>query len=429
LTTLRFGILCRGLRFPSWQAQCLQAVIGTGLAEPALLILEGPGVKKARVLGKLRQRDRLLFNLYNALVVKTRARSYRQVDLHRALENVPRLVCDPQVRGAVHRFHTADVAEIRARGLDFIIRFGFDVLSGEILSAARYGVWSYHHGDEQRFRGPPPPGFWEIFRDEPSTGVLLQRLTERIDNGSVLFKGHFRTALTYRANVDRIYLGSADWVALCVKRICAGDRRFLFTPGPRSEAPMLRAPANRTFLAYGLRQVVRISKAVLRRACFADAWNVRYASCSRRKVINGMSTAGVRWATPCRGARYFADPMVVQEPAGAKVYAEDYRYFGHGRLSAWIGRMALPGTRPAWSAISAATHPIPLSSATGTSCGWSRSLARCARWCCSRRTRADAGSTSAICLMRGGRDRTPRWPGPRQSHPASPVLTSRPWPK
>jgi hypothetical protein len=72
----------------------------------------------------------------------------------------------------------------------------------------------------------------------------------------VLFKGHFRTALTYRANVDRIYFGSADWVALCVKRI----RRFLFTPGPRSEAPMLRAPANRTFLAYGLRQVVRISK-------------------------------------------------------------------------------------------------------------------------------------------------------------------------
>jgi hypothetical protein len=115
LTTLRFGILCRGLRFPSWQAQCLQAVIGTGLAEPVLLILEGPGVKKARVFGKLRQRDRLLFNLYNALAVKTRARSYRQVDLRRTLENVPRLVCDPQVRGAVHRFHKDDVAAIRAR--------------------------------------------------------------------------------------------------------------------------------------------------------------------------------------------------------------------------------------------------------------------------------------------------------------------------
>jgi hypothetical protein len=331
LTRLRFGILCKGLRFPGWQARCLQAVLETGLAEPALLVIEGPGVKRARVARKLRQRDRLLFNLYNALVVKAHAKSYRRIDLRRTLDAVPRLVCDAQVQGPVHRFDAADVAEIRAHRLDFIIRFGFDVLAGEILSAARYGVWSYHHGDEQRFRGAPP-GFWEIFHDEPSTGVLLQRLTERLDNGSVLFKGHFRTALTYPGNVDRVYLGAADWIALCVKRICAGDQRFPFEPGPRSEAPVLRAPTNRMFMRFALQQIRRITKRVLRRACFADAWNVGYARCSKRQVIDGMSTAGVIWATPCRGARYLADPMVVQEPAGAKVYAEEYHYFGRGRL-------------------------------------------------------------------------------------------------
>jgi hypothetical protein len=331
LTKLRFGVLCRGLRFPRWQAQCLQAVLETGLAEPVLLILEGPGVKKARVVGKLRQWDRLLFNLYNNLLVKPRARSYRPVDLTATLDAVPCMICEPKIRGAVHRFGPADIAELRAYRLDFIIRFGFDVLAGEILSTARYGIWSYHHGDEQRFRGPPP-GFWEIFHDEPSTGVLLQRLTERIDNGSVLFKGHFRTALTYRRNVDRIYLGSADWIALCIKRIAGGDSRFVFAPGPRSEAPMLRAPDNLTFLRYELRQIGRISKAVVRRTCFADAWNVGYASHSRQQVINGMSTAGVTWATPGPGARYLADPMIIQEPAGTKVYAEEYRYFGHGRV-------------------------------------------------------------------------------------------------
>jgi hypothetical protein len=244
---------------------------------------------------------------------------------------VPRLVCDPQVHGPVHRFEPADVAEIRRHGLDFIIRFGFDILAGEILSAARYGVWSYHHGDEQRFRGAPP-GFWEIFHDEPSTGVLLQRLTERLDNGSVLFKGRFRTAITYPANIDRTYLGSADWIALCIKRIAGGDSRFVFAPGPHSEAPMLRAPTNRTFLRFGIRQIGRIGKTVVRRTCFADAWNVGYARCSRRQVINGMRTEAVTWATPPPGSRYLADPMVVQEPQGAKVYAEEYRYFGHGRL-------------------------------------------------------------------------------------------------
>jgi hypothetical protein len=331
VTKLRFGVLCGGLSFARWQAQCLQAILETGLAAPALLIVEGPGVKKARLDRKLRQRDRLLFNLYNALVIKTRAESYRRVDLRQALGTAPRLICDPQVHGPVHRFEPTDVAEIRAHHLDFIIRFGFDILAGEILSAARYGVWSYHHGDEQRFRGAPP-GFWEIFYDEEATGVLLQRLTGRLDNGSVLFKGRFRTALTYPANIDRTYLGSADWIALCIKRIAGGDSQFVFAPGPHSEAPVLRAPTNRTFLRFGIRQIARIGKTVVRRTCFADAWNVGYASCSSRQLIDGMSTQGVTWATPRRGARYLADPMVVQEPHGAKVYAEEYRYFGHGRL-------------------------------------------------------------------------------------------------
>jgi hypothetical protein len=331
VSKLRFGILCRGLSFPRWQAECLEAALATGLAEPALLIVEGPGVRKARIDHKLGQRDRRLFNLYNTLIVKARAKSYRRVDLSATLGTVPRLVCDPEVRGSGHRLDRADVAAIRGHSLDFIIRFGFDILAGEILSAARYGVWSYHHGDEQRFRGAPP-GFWEIFYDEEATGVLLQRLTERLDNGSVLFKGRFRTALTYPANVDRIYLGSADWIALCIKRIVVGDSRFVFAPGPRSEAPILRAPTNRTFLRFGVRQIGRIGRIVVRRTCFADDWNVGHASCSKRQLIDGMRTEGVTWAAPRRGARYLADPMVVQEPDGAKVYAEEYRYFRRGRL-------------------------------------------------------------------------------------------------
>ena len=331
MTKLRFGVLCRGLIFPRWQADCLREVLATGLADPALLILEGSSVRKTRVDRKLGQRDRLLFNLYNTLIVKTRAKSCRPVDLSATLAAVPRMVCDPEVRGPTHRFDHADVAEIRRHNLDFIIRFGFDILAGEILSAARYGVWSYHHGDEQRFRGAPP-GLWELFYDEPSTGVLLQRLTDRLDNGSVLFKGYFPTALTYRGNIDRILLGSADWIALCIKRICAGDRGFLFAPGQRSEAPVLRAPTNRTFLRYGIRQIGRIGKTMARRVCYADAWNVGYAPCSRRQVIKGMSTAGVTWAAPRPGARYLADPMVVQEADRTKIYAEEYRYFGHGRL-------------------------------------------------------------------------------------------------
>ena len=242
-----------------------------------------------------------------------------------------------------------------------------------------------------------PRDLREIFHDEPSTGVLLPSLKERIDNGSVLFKGQFRTALTYRGNVDRIYLGSADWVALSVKRIAGGNSRFVFTPGPRSEAPMLRAPYNLKFLRYGLRQIRRISKVVVRRTCFADAWNVGYASCSRQQVINGMSTADVTWAAPRAGARYLADPMVVQEPAGAKIYAEEYRYFGRGRLVSlhWPGDFSWDRASLECDLGRHVSYPFVFRH-QGELWMVPESCAPCARSSCSNKNRAGVGSTYAI---------------------------------
>jgi hypothetical protein len=48
-------------------------------------------------------------------------------------------------------------------------------------------VWSYHHGDGDRFRGSPP-AFWELAEREPLTGAMLQVLTENLDGGVVLAK-------------------------------------------------------------------------------------------------------------------------------------------------------------------------------------------------------------------------------------------------
>ena len=69
-----------------------------------------------------------------------------------------------------------DLERIRALDLDVVVRFGFRILRGEILSLPRFGVWSFHHDDERVVRGGPP-GFWEVLENHPTTGVVLQRLT------------------------------------------------------------------------------------------------------------------------------------------------------------------------------------------------------------------------------------------------------------
>ena len=46
--------------------------------------------------------------------------------------------------------------------------------------------------DLEHYRGMPP-GFWEVYRGDPVSGVTLQRLTDRLDGGVVLRRGWFKT--------------------------------------------------------------------------------------------------------------------------------------------------------------------------------------------------------------------------------------------
>ena len=37
----------------------------------------------------------------------------------------------------------------------FMLRVGFNIIRGEILNVPKYGVWSFHHDDEVKYRGGP----------------------------------------------------------------------------------------------------------------------------------------------------------------------------------------------------------------------------------------------------------------------------------
>ena len=98
------------------------------------------------------------------------------------------------------------VDAVKAANLDVVVRCGFNILRGDILNSARYGVWSFHHGDNDFYRGGPA-FFWEVYEDNPLSGVILQVLNEQLDAGFVLCKGIFSTVrgLSHARNVVRPY--------------------------------------------------------------------------------------------------------------------------------------------------------------------------------------------------------------------------------
>ncbi|GAB7020568.1 formyltransferase family protein [Halostagnicola bangensis] len=91
--------------------------------------------------------------------------------------------CSPETNDGWAEFPEDVVARIRDC-CDVVVRFGFGLVRGSILTAPRYGVLSFHPADIRRFRGMGPPA---VFHDGRTvTGSTLQRLDDSIDGGEIV---------------------------------------------------------------------------------------------------------------------------------------------------------------------------------------------------------------------------------------------------
>src|SRR5579859_5325067 len=161
---LRVGLLLDSKTLPRCFSEVTDHIQQSNFARVELLILNAeesasePDTRPKRSLVRRawnlmlsgQRRRRLLFGLYQRwdrrhIVPSTDPDA--EVDCTAQFEKIESISVTPITKRFVHRFPSDAVELIRERHLDVLLRFGFNILRGEILSAARYGVWSYHHGD------------------------------------------------------------------------------------------------------------------------------------------------------------------------------------------------------------------------------------------------------------------------------------------
>lgn len=275
--TIRFGIMCNGKRFQAWQAECLRRLIALDGVEPVLLIIDDEASQYRRLRAyarKLTDHSRLLWHLYSAFG-RVGSRAMRLTDLSGELSDVPAVHCRVSYKGKFSQyFQEKDIEVIREYDPDFIIRFAFNIIRGEILEVPRYGVWSYHHDDETKYRGGPPC-FWEIYNGDRVVGAILQRLTDRLDSGVVLKKGYFRTIPTsYVRNRDRAFFDSTVWPAQACVDIQNGNTGYVEGAPSTTEASILRPPTNFQMVVFVLKMIRNVVVEAATKFFLADRWNI-----------------------------------------------------------------------------------------------------------------------------------------------------------
>ncbi len=322
---LRLGVLAPSLRLASWQRRVLEHLVEGGDVEVALVVLDARPIVPNRsdrmrsLFGR-----RALWRLFNNLWVAKRSAAIRRVDCTDLLGAIPR---EPVVPRLVGRFseHFPDEAldRVRRHDLDVLLRFGFGILRGDVLDAARYGIWSFHHDDERVIRGGPP-AFWEVADALPTTGVLLQRLTERLDAGVPLARATFRTvAYSYPRNRDRAAFGAAVLPARVARAVRLGVVDVDELPIATADAPIRRDPTNVEMIRFAARHIPRAICERVRSIVFGARWSVGVGDQpdgepSRRPVADHLE-----WLPERRGG-YDADPFPVEHLGVRAILVEEF---------------------------------------------------------------------------------------------------------
>lgn len=320
--------MCSGKVFPAWQAEAIGEIQKIANVEISLLIVkEGVARSTKRPLSRLLgDPGRLIWNLYNKGWVQRRSTASRPVDLSDELSGTAEIRCSTVPMGKYGEgLNPTDVNDIRDQNLDVILRFGFGILKGDVLGSARYGIWSFHHGDERVYRGQPP-GFWETYEKQPVGGAILQRITERLDGGVVLHRGFFRlTPHSYPRSRDDLFLGAADFASIVIRKILDGDERSFEAGSSTTNAPLRYSPGNVTMIRFFIRQVRSFLREQWIGLTKAAVWSVGTAHVPVSRFLED-DLPTVEWVSEPGKTRYLADPFLDPSGATSFVLVEDYDY-------------------------------------------------------------------------------------------------------
>ncbi len=253
------------------------------------------------------------------------------VDVSALLEPLPSLSITPEQKGSRQYFPEESISDLRERNLDVLVRFGFGILDGEVLTVPKYGIWSFHHGDSSRLRGTPP-GLWELIERHPHSGAVLQRLSPKLDGGQILARGSYPTVSGLSAARNRLapYWGTSELLLVALWRLQRGtckSAKLQVLPSPEytGKQPVYRIPGNRTMSSWLMSSLWSgLSRRLTRRSPQDQEYQVALRRHGGESSENTIQRPSAFSLVPNPVGHFLADPCIVFRDGQHWLFYEDY---------------------------------------------------------------------------------------------------------
>lgn len=178
--------------------------------------------------------------------------------------------------GSVHSFTASEIDKLRPLSLDLMVSCGCVTLRGDILTAAKLGVISFHEADS-RFGPAVPIGFWDVYFQQDTTVFTINKLSEKSTDAEVLLAGRIQTQYYYLLNQASVYDTSSHYLKVVIGKIALDKKLPPALPTfPSSERP-LGCPGAIVTVLYLTRLLGQIAKTNLQKFLGLQLrWNVAF---------------------------------------------------------------------------------------------------------------------------------------------------------
>ncbi len=323
MSKLKIAILTDSEFLQAWEWESLNALIKKGNAEIVLEIRN----ESPKPAGKKSPFAYRVFRALDRRIFKSAHDAFEQVPIKDLpYPDITQIQVYPIQTIYKDEIKATDLDDIREFKLDIILRFGFRILTGEILKLPRLGVWSYHHGDPAQYRGGPP-AFWEVMGEWETTGTVLQRLTEELDQGDVLYQSYSQTdPLSVQRNANNIFWKSSYFVSRVLNSIeLLGEQKWaeaLNNQSKKPKAPLKKPPGNLQMLGLFWKLISRNIKRKIQEERKPAHWDLATVKHSDPSAIKPSDVNLIR--TSDFTSTYLADPFPVFHQGIIYVFAEKY---------------------------------------------------------------------------------------------------------
>ncbi len=324
---IKVGLLVDSLKVPVWINELVESLQKDQRFTIELIIINDAIKPRKSLKDQFNTVGYRFLRTVDKKIMSVKNHPFIRVTLKNSTQNI--IQVQPIRKRYSDWFSAESIAEIKKFEPDILLRFGFRILRGDILTTAKYGIISLHHGDTDLFRGGPP-AFWEVVKKEPVTAVTLQKLTENLDGGLVLNKAFLKTdATSFYRNQVKLYWAGKELLLSTLQVIAeAGIESFFLNKQNASfqkiyTAPLYKNPDNIRsvfiFFSWLLQSV--------KRKCvdffFPLRWQIIYGAANE----NGFEKSLFRYKTltPAKNTEW-ADPFLIKKDEKYILFFEEKHF-------------------------------------------------------------------------------------------------------